>query len=44
MNKVRKVLNIVEIALNLMTVILLVLYLKDYRERALTEIEECAAT
>ena len=40
MNKLRKVLSIAEAVLNLLIVVLLVLYIKEYREKALTEIAE----
>ncbi len=39
MNKLHSVLSIVKVGLDLLLVVLLVLYLKEYRENALTEID-----
>lgn len=40
MKNLRVVLNVAKVALDLLMVVLLVLYLKEYRENALTEIDE----
>ena len=40
MKLLHKVLNIVKIALDLLLIVLLVIYIKEYREKALTDVED----
>jgi len=40
MNLLHKVLNIAKIALDLLLIVLLVIYIKEYREKALTDVED----